>query len=154
MLQDERNINIILNFFLDNLELNAGTTNNLKKFRDIVTTFSKDIDMKFRVDKCAYIKINAGKQTNSKVPLEMSSLIKPVANGDTCKYIGQDENIAYVGEVNKERVPKGLYARCRKVWSSELSVYNKATAHSIFAISIITPTIGIIHWTIEELKRD
>ena len=106
MLQDERNINIILNFFLDNLKLNAGTTNNLKKFRDIVTTFSKDIDMKVRVDKCAYIKINAGKQTNSKVPLEMSSLFQPVANGDTCKYLGQDENIAYVGEVTKKEYQK------------------------------------------------
>ena len=72
MLQDERNINIILNFFLDNLKLNAGTT-NLKKFRDIVTTFSKDIDMKFRVDKCAYIKINAGKQT-AKYPLKWAAL--------------------------------------------------------------------------------
>ena len=58
--------------------------------------------MKFGIDKCAYIKINAGKQTNNKVPLEMNNLIiQPVANGDTYKYLGQDENISYVGEVNK-----------------------------------------------------
>ena len=103
--------------------------------------------MKFGIDKCAYIKINAGKQTNSKVPLEMNNLIiQSVANGDTYKYLGQDEkHIAYVGEVNKERVRKELYARCRKVWSSELSAYNKATAHNIFVISIITPTFSIIH---------
>ena len=63
--------------------------------------------MKFEVDKCAYIKINAGKQTNNKVLLEMNSLIiQPVANGDTYKNFGLDENIAYVVEVNKERVRK------------------------------------------------
>ena len=45
--------------------------------------------MKFGVDKCAYIKINARKQTNSKVPLEMNNLITQlVANGDNYKYLG------------------------------------------------------------------
>ena len=147
-------INISHNFFADNLKLYAGTTNNLKKLLDIVTTFSKNNDMKFGIDTCAYIKINAGKQTNSKVPLEMNNLTnQPVTNGDTYKYLGQDENIAYIGEVNKKRVQKELYARCRKVWSSELSAYNKATPHNIFIISIITPTFGIIDWTIEELKE-
>ena len=103
----ERNINITHNFFVDDLKLYAGTTNNLKKLLDIVTTFSKYIDMKFEVDKCAYIKINAGKQTNNKVLLEMNSLIiQPVVNGDTYKNFGLDENIAYVVEVNKERVRK------------------------------------------------
>ena len=58
-----------------------------------------------------------------------------------------------MSEVNKERVRKKLYAWCRKVWPSELSAYNKATAHNIFIISIITPTFGITDWTIEELKE-
>ena len=66
---NERNINITHHFFVDDLKLYAKTTNNLKKLLDIITTFSKDIDMKFGIDKCAYIKINEGKQTNSKVPL-------------------------------------------------------------------------------------
>ena len=55
--------------------------------------------------------------------------------------------------MNKERVRQGPYARCRKVWPSELSGYNKATANNIFVISIVTPTFGIINWTIEKLKQ-
>ena len=78
---------------------------------------------------------------------------QPVVNGDNYKYLGQDENIACRGEVDKERVRKGPYARCRKVWPSELSGYNKATANNIFVISIVTPTFGIINWTIEKLKQ-
>ena len=70
---NERNINITHIFFVDDLKLYAGTTNNLKKLLDFVTTFSKDTDMKFGVDKCAYIKISAGKQTNSKVPFERNN---------------------------------------------------------------------------------
>ena len=81
---NERNINITHNFFVDELKLYAGTINNLTKLLDIATTFSKDIDMKFGVDKSAYIKINAGKQANSKVPPEMNNLfIQSVANSDT-----------------------------------------------------------------------
>ena len=60
---------------------------------------------------------------------------------------------ACVDKVNKERVRKELYARCRKVWSSELSAYNKATAHKIFVISIITQTFAIIDWAVKELKE-
>ena len=55
---NEKNINIIDNFFVDDLKLYAGTINNLIKLQDIATTFPKDIGRKFGVDKCAYIKIN------------------------------------------------------------------------------------------------
>ena len=51
----------------------------------------------------------------------------------------------YLGEVNKEKLQKELYVSCRKVLSSEISAYNKVTAHNIFVITIITLTFGIIH---------
>ena len=59
----------------------------------------------------------------------------------------------YLGEVNKEKLQKELYVSCRKVLSSEISAYNKVTAHNIFVITIITLTFGIINWTVEELKE-
>ena len=60
------NINITHNLFVGELKLYVRTTNNLKKLLDIVTAFPKDINMKFGVDICACIKINVGKQRNSK----------------------------------------------------------------------------------------
>ena len=60
------NINITHNLSVGELKLYVRTTNNLKKLLDIVTTFPKDINMKFGVDICACIKINVGKQRNSK----------------------------------------------------------------------------------------
>ena len=66
--------------------------------------------------------------------------------------MGQDENVAYEGTINKERVTKEYLSRVKKTWSSELSAYNKAIAHSSFATPVITPTIDILDWTIQEIK--
>ena len=88
--------------------------------------------MQFGVDKCAYIKMSGGKQFNSQAPLKINDVvIQPVEEGDTYRYLGQYENIEYIGQLNKERVRKELYTRCRQLWSSELSAYDKATAHHI-----------------------
>lgn len=149
-----KSLNITHNFFVDDLKLYAATQSNLYKLLSVVTTFSKDIDMQFGIDKCAYVKIEKGKQVSCRAKINVNDLeISPVADGDTYRYLGQDENVEFVGAINKERVTKELYQRCRKVWSSELSAYHKATAHNVFVTSVIVPTFGIIDWTIEDLKK-
>ena len=65
-------------FFVDDLKLYASSINILKKQLHLVTTFSNDICMKFGQDKCAYIKIEKGKNTTA-TPIEINGLtIKPV----------------------------------------------------------------------------
>ena len=65
--------------------------------------------------------------------------IKPLKDGDSYKYLGQDENIGYVGPHNKARVT-AEYKKCvRKIWSSELSAYNKHIPHNVFALPVLTP---------------
>ena len=41
----------------------------------------------------------------------------------------------------------------KKIWSSESSDYNKVGAHNSSAMPVITPTVGIIDWTIDEIER-
>ena len=48
---------------------------------------------------------------------------------------------------------KEYFRRVRKIWSSELFSNNKTIAHNIFSIPIITPTIGILNWTKDELEQ-
>ena len=43
--------------------------------------------------------------------------------------------------------------RVKKIWQSEHSSSNKVIAHNTFAISVFTNTVGIIDWTIEEIKE-
>ena len=108
--------------------------------------------MKFGQDKCAYIKIEKGKNTTT-TPVEINGLtIKPIQEGQRYRYLGRDENIAYEGTITKERVSKEYFSRAKTIWLSELSAFNKTIAHNAFATPVITPTIGILDWTIQEIK--
>ena len=139
-----RNHTLTHNFFVNDLKPYASSISILKKEPDLVTKFSKDIGMKFGQDKCAYIKTEKGKNTTTSA-IEINCLkIKPIQEGKSYRYLGQDENVAaYEGTINKERVTKEYLSRVNKIWSSELSAYNKTIAHNSFATPVITPTIGI-----------
>ena len=101
----DRNSNISHNFFVDDLKLYTSYIKILKKQLDLVTTFSKDTGMTFGEDKCAYQQVENGKLIKNTEHLEMNNLfIKPIKDRDTYKYLGIDEDISYVGTVNKERV--------------------------------------------------
>ena len=68
---------------------------------EILTTFSKDICMKFGEDKCAFIHIEKG-ITKKSSPLNINHLtIQSVADGDSYKYLGTDESITYNSPLNK-----------------------------------------------------
>ena len=147
-----RNHTLTYNFIVDDLKLYASSISILKKQLDLVTKFSKDIGMKFGQEKCAYIKIEKGKNTTTSA-IEINGLkIKPIQEGESYRYLGQEENVAYEGTINKERVTNEYLSRVKKIWSSELSAYNKTIARNSFATPVITPTIGILDWTIQEIK--
>ena len=110
--------------------------------------------MTFGEDKCAYQETEKGKLINNTRELQISDLkIKPIPEGDSYKYLGIDENISYVGLVNKTRVKKEYYARVKRIWNSELSSFNKLIAHNSFAVPVLTTTVGILNWTIDEIKE-
>ena len=67
--------------------------------------------------------------------------------------MGIDENISYVGLVNKNRVTKEYYTRVKRIWNSELSSVNKVIAHNSFAVPVLTTTVGILTWTIDKIKE-
>ena len=41
----------------------------------------------------------------------------------------------------------------KKIWQSELSSFNKVIALNTFSIPVLTNTVGIIDWTIEEINE-
>ena len=100
---------IIHNFIVDDLKLYAShinitaTTAITTTTIDLQTTFFKDTRMTFREGKCAYQQVENGKLIKNSENLKMNNLnIKPIKDGDTCKYLCIDKNISYVG--NKEYV--------------------------------------------------
>ena len=135
-------------FSIDDLTTYAQDIEEAKLQLDLITTFTKDINMQFGSDKCAYIYIERGKQVSLDRKFSIKNIeLNQLENDDCYKYLGQDEDIRINGTLNKE-----YFQRVRKIWSSELYANNKVTSH-IFAIPTITPTFGIINWTKEELHN-
>ena len=93
-----------------------------------------------------------GKQVSNLQPLEMNDIVIQPVEGDTYKYLGQDENINFDSPINKKRVTKEYFTRVRKIWASELSAYNKVIAHNSFALPVLVPTFGILDWSIQDIK--
>ena len=126
--------------------------NTAKQQMDILTTFSKDINMLFELDKCAYINIERGQHKSLGESLVVSNVvIKELEDSDTYKYLGQDESVSYDGPLNKDRVTREYLKHVKRVWKSQLSAANKSVAHNVFAVLVITPTIGILNWTRDEI---
>ena len=141
------------NFFVDDLKLYNKNINDTKKQLELVTTFSNDINMKFGEEKCAYLVIERGKIVNHTEKFTINGLsLTPVTEVDSYTYLGQDENISYCGNINKERVTKENYNRVKKIWRSQLSAYNKYISHNAFAVAVLIPTFGIFDWTLEEIQ--
>ena len=55
--------------------------------------------------------------------------------------------------MNKAKLTKEYLNYIKKTWVSELSDYNNVVAHNSFAAPIITPTVGIIDWTIDDIEQ-
>ena len=109
--------------------------------------------MRFGVDKCAYMYIEHGKRKSTGTELEMDGLkISELQDTDSYKYLGADEDVAYWGTLNKDRVVKEYIKRIRKIWKSELSARNKVITHNSFAVPILTPTFGILDWNKDEVE--
>ena len=125
---NERTVPLSHLVFVDDLETFARNLPDALKQLDIITTFSNDIGMSFGADKCAYMSIQNGKRHVRGETIHMNGLeLNELEVGESYKYLGQDEDISYKGELNKEKVMKEYYRRVRKIWKSELSTFELCT---------------------------
>ena len=110
--------------------------------------------MVFGESKCAFLANDKGKIAESHVMIVMNRVtMKPLKDGDSYKFLGQDENSGYVEPLNKARVTAEYKKRVQKIWSSELCPYNNHIAHNVFELPVLIPNSGIICWTIQEIEN-
>ena len=65
--------------------------------------------MKFGQDKCAYIKKDKGKNTTA-TPIEINGLtIKPIQEGESFRYLGQNENVTYEEQLIEKGFRKSTF---------------------------------------------
>ena len=56
-------------------------------------------------------------------------------------------------QANKQTVTKEYYHRIKKIWNSELSLFNKIIAHNTFAVLVFITSVGVVDWTINEIRE-
>ena len=89
-------------FFVDDLKTFSKNKKEATLRLDLITQFTKDIDMKFGQDKYAYIYIVRGIQKSLGTKLSINGTdIEELDSGETYTYIGQDEDIGFKGKLNK-----------------------------------------------------
>ena len=49
-------------------------------------------------------------------------------------------------------IHKEFKRRTKKIWTSELNAKNKIIAHNTFAVSMVTPMIGTLNWTKDDIQ--
>ena len=150
----DRDCNITHLFFVDDLKLFASNMKDIKKMLTLVTEFSNDIGMKFGEAKCSFTTIKRGRAMEKVDPVFVNGLtLSAIGPNESYRYLGLDECVTYNDVLNMERVTSEYLRRVRKVWSSQLSSYNKCVAHNSFAVPVITPTFGILTWTKKDLHE-
>ena len=93
-------------FFVDDLKTFAKNKKEATLQLDLITQFTKDIGMKFGLDKCAYIYIERGIQKSLGTKLINGTDTEELDLGETHTYLGQDEDNGFKGELNKQRATK------------------------------------------------
>ena len=74
---------------MDDLKTFAKDKNEATLHLDLITRFTNDINMKFDLDKCAYVYIDRGKRKSPGTKLTVNNIeITELGSGDTYKYLG------------------------------------------------------------------
>ena len=111
-----RNTNTTNLLFVDDLKTYSTNRNEAIKLLELITGFANDIVMQFGEDKCAYINIEKGMRKEENITIEINGLkMAELKSEDSYKYLGMDEDLAYPGELNKERVQKEYFRRVKKI---------------------------------------
>jgi hypothetical protein len=140
--------------YMDNLKLLSKSEDELQKQIQTVTTFSDDIHMEFRFDKCAKIVFKKGKLVHSQnLVVDIAREIHKLQQGKTYKYLVAEESDGIQHQQIKEKLKKEYTRRLRVIVKSELNAKNKTTSIGALAVPVLRYSFGIINWILEEIKK-
>jgi len=148
----ERKISHLL--YMDDLKLLGRYENDLKNEMKIVQTISKNINMKFSLEKCARLCLKRGSvQSKMHVGSTFENDIKELDPRKAYKYLGIKESFDIQHKNEKEQLKKEYLRRLRLVLSEELSAKNKIHATGSLAVPVLRYSFGFINWHQEELQK-
>ena len=141
-------------FYMDDLKLYARNNRQLECLVNTVDLFSRDIQMKFGLSKCAKLTMKRGKPLNYESLTTISGETFPdLGDADFYKYLGVEENAQTGHNEVKKRVTTEYKRRVKLILRSELNGKNTITAINTFSVPVLTYSFGLICWTLEELRK-
>ena len=110
--------------------------------------------MTFGLDKCAKATIIRGKlKHTSSIILDTDMKIKELDQEETYKYFGIAEGDGIQHGKTKDKIRKECYRRARGALQSELNVKNKLEAINTLAAPVVTYSLNVVNWNLDEIKR-
>ncbi|KAL0867793.1 hypothetical protein ABMA27_008500 [Loxostege sticticalis] len=147
-----KDTNISHLMYMDDIKLFTNSEKNLQQLIDITSYFSKDINMKFGLDKCRKLHIKRGKIVHSNIETE-EIRIPTMDEDELYKYLGVQQSKG-INHINiKKQLTGEYFKRLNLICKRPLYSKNLFKAINTFAIPILTYSFGIIKWTLTDLKK-
>ncbi|XP_044766225.1 uncharacterized protein LOC123322347 [Coccinella septempunctata] len=141
-------------FFMDDLKLFARGRKYLEGQLELVRQFSKDIGMRFGIEKCAMVDVTRGRLDRGEdVVLSDGQIIGRLGPEERYKYLGIQQTYEIKQQENKAEVEEEMMKRVRKILNTQLSAKNKIMAINIWALPTFMYTAGVLSWSKTDLER-
>ena len=143
---------------MDDLKLYAKSKKEMELLIKKVAQFSKDIRMKFGMDKCRTVTIAKRRMEHNDFSTsvngdgEQEEIMKALYEDDVYKYLGIEQCRRTETKIVKERISKEFTCRINLVCKSGLSGVAIIKAINTFAIPVLTYSFGIVKWSYTDLK--
>ena len=136
---------------MDDIELLAKAESNLKDQILLVESFSVDIGMTFRLDKCNVLHLKRGMPNDDgSVLLKGGGIIEQPVEDQSCTYLVMQVRDKLQNAHIKDKL-RAKYKSLKKIWSSELNARNKVKATNTFAVPVLSYSPGVVDWTKDDI---
>lgn len=141
-------------WYMDDLKLYADSKEHLENLLGCVEKFSRDIGMKFGLDKCKISSMKKGKwvQHEGYEAGGNQGRIEGMEEGEKYKYLGYLQAQEIDQKTAKQTFTNTYLQRIRALLRSKLSAKNMAKAINTYAVSALSYSFGIIKWTNTDLE--
>lgn len=137
---------------MDDLKLYGKSKPELEALVNTARIFTRDVEMKFGLQKCATLVMKRGKKIeDTGITMPDEQVIKDL-DEEPYKYLGVLETDRIKMDEMKDKIRKEYYKRIRKVLESKLNGGNTIKAINTWAVAAVRYTAGILDWTVDELK--
>jgi hypothetical protein len=138
---------------MDDIKLYAATNNQLQELLQLTQTFSRDIRMTFRIEKCKTLSIVKRKLELGNFTTEEEDTTIAMKDEDIYKYLGHMQTQQIKHAQMKQQLGDE-YLQCTKsILKTKLNWKNMIKAISTYTIPVLTFSFGIVKWTPTDLEN-